>query len=138
MSNIAQSGSNGRIFSDSGDLGFKLLQPTGLALVSVAIVWWLLFYGRIGGENTIVCAFYTASQCDVIASSAELAGYLAYHPFVMWLGLVCLIIGFILPMTGHGPKRETINKVALAWTFVGIPLLWGVMQTLINSMKLFQ
>ncbi len=29
-------------------------------------------------------------------------------------------------------------QLALAWLFVGIPLTWGVVQTLINSMKLFQ
>jgi hypothetical protein len=29
-------------------------------------------------------------------------------------------------------------KVLLAWGFVGIPLAWGVIQTLINAMKLFQ
>jgi hypothetical protein len=28
--------------------------------------------------------------------------------------------------------------LALAWLFVGIPLTWGVVQTLINAMKLFQ
>jgi MFS family permease len=28
--------------------------------------------------------------------------------------------------------------VLLAWTLVGIPLLWGVYQTLLNAMKLFQ
>jgi hypothetical protein len=26
----------------------------------------------------------------------------------------------------------------LAWGFVGIPLLWGVSQTIANAMKLFQ
>jgi hypothetical protein len=29
-------------------------------------------------------------------------------------------------------------KLFLAWGFVGIPLLWGVLQTLSNAMKLFQ
>lgn len=29
-------------------------------------------------------------------------------------------------------------KVALAWIFVGIPLSWGVIQTLINAMQLFK
>jgi hypothetical protein len=29
-------------------------------------------------------------------------------------------------------------KLALAWGFVGIPLAWGVLQTLANAMKLFQ
>ena len=34
------------------------------------------------------------------------------------------------------PAMKT--KVLLAWGFVGIPLAWGVIQTLINAMKLFQ
>ena len=29
-------------------------------------------------------------------------------------------------------------KLFLAWTFVGIPLAWGVVQTLINAIKAFQ
>jgi hypothetical protein len=29
-------------------------------------------------------------------------------------------------------------KLALAWSFVGIPLLAGIAQTLLNAMKLFQ
>jgi hypothetical protein len=29
-------------------------------------------------------------------------------------------------------------KLILAWGFVGIPLTWGVVQTIINAMKLFQ
>jgi hypothetical protein len=28
-------------------------------------------------------------------------------------------------------------QLALAWLFVGIPLTWGVLQTLSNAMKLF-
>ena len=29
-------------------------------------------------------------------------------------------------------------KLILAWGFVGIPLAWGVIQTLANAMRLFQ
>jgi hypothetical protein len=29
-------------------------------------------------------------------------------------------------------------KLLLSWTFVGIPLLWGVTLTLINASKLFR
>jgi hypothetical protein len=29
-------------------------------------------------------------------------------------------------------------KLFLAWTFVGIPLAWGVIQTLLNAIKAFQ
>ena len=35
------------------------------------------------------------------------------------------------------PARPTLQLV-LAWGFVGIPLAWGVLQTLQNAMKLFQ
>ena len=28
-------------------------------------------------------------------------------------------------------------KLVLAWGFVGIPLAWGVIQTLVNALKLF-
>jgi hypothetical protein len=33
---------------------------------------------------------------------------------------------------------NTALQLTLAWLFVGIPLAWGVIQTLINAMKLFQ
>ena len=29
-------------------------------------------------------------------------------------------------------------KIMLAWVFVGIPLTWGVVETGINALKLFQ
>jgi hypothetical protein len=29
-------------------------------------------------------------------------------------------------------------QLVLAWGFVGVPLMWGVLQTLSNAMKLFQ
>jgi hypothetical protein len=35
-------------------------------------------------------------------------------------------------------ERTTPLQLVLAWGFVGIPLLLGVLQTLVNSMKLFQ
>ncbi|MGE0062531.1 MAG: hypothetical protein AB7T86_10675 [Xanthobacteraceae bacterium] len=35
-------------------------------------------------------------------------------------------------------SKTTTLHLVLAWCFVGIPLLAGVTQTLINAMKLFQ
>ncbi|MEP9398687.1 hypothetical protein [Mesorhizobium sp. KR2-14] len=32
----------------------------------------------------------------------------------------------------------TTLELVLAWGFVGIPLLWGVSQTLLDALKLFQ
>jgi hypothetical protein len=33
---------------------------------------------------------------------------------------------------------SNVIKLVLAWGFVGIPLVWGVLQTLSNALKLFQ
>jgi hypothetical protein len=35
-------------------------------------------------------------------------------------------------------SATTPLQLALAWGFVGIPLLWGIYGTLVNAMKLFQ
>jgi hypothetical protein len=29
-------------------------------------------------------------------------------------------------------------KLVVAWGFVGIPLVWGIVQTLVNAIKAFQ
>ena len=39
--------------------------------------------------------------------------------------------GSQLPGTGYAVK------LALAWGFVGIPLVWGIVQTLVNAIKAF-
>ena len=41
-------------------------------------------------------------------------------------------------MTTQNQDGTTAIKLVLAWGFVGIPLALGVLQTLINAMKLFQ
>jgi len=38
--------------------------------------------------------------------------------------------------TNH-PNTTTTLQLVLAWGFVGIPLVAGVLQTLVNSMQLF-
>ena len=43
-------------------------------------------------------------------------------------------------MATEQPENSGGNglKLALAWGFVGIPLAWGVIQTLVNAIKAFQ
>jgi hypothetical protein len=41
-------------------------------------------------------------------------------------------------MPDANQKGTSALELALAWGFVGIPLLWGVTETVINSLKLFQ
>jgi hypothetical protein len=41
-------------------------------------------------------------------------------------------------MASQSPKPTRTVHLILAWGFVGLPLLWGVLQTLRNAMKLFR
>ena len=40
--------------------------------------------------------------------------------------------------TPHATAPGIGIKLVLAWGFVGIPLVWGVVQTLVNAIKAFQ
>jgi hypothetical protein len=40
-------------------------------------------------------------------------------------------------MATAGHKSTTALHLVLAWGFVGIPLCWGVIETIINATKLF-
>ena len=35
-------------------------------------------------------------------------------------------------------KKSSASAILLAWLLVGVPLGWGVYNTVINSMRLFQ
>ena len=41
-------------------------------------------------------------------------------------------------MANEHNQGTTTLQLVLAWGFVGIPLVLGVLQTIINSLKLFQ
>jgi hypothetical protein len=41
-------------------------------------------------------------------------------------------------MTKGASDNANVLKLILAWAFVGIPLVWGIIQTGINAFKLFQ
>jgi hypothetical protein len=41
-------------------------------------------------------------------------------------------------MSSQTPSGTRTLQLILAWGFVGIPLLWGVLQTLHNALKLFR
>jgi hypothetical protein len=41
-------------------------------------------------------------------------------------------------MSNSSPGGTRTLQLVLAWGFVAIPLLWGVLQTLRNALKLFR
>jgi MFS family permease len=111
--------------------GIRLLQPIGMALIAVAIVWWITFYTKAGGVGGAwECLVFTSASCQNAIAQAESAGGLAYRPFLMWIGLALWLAGIVL-----GPRRLEIAP--LAWAAVGIPLLWGIWITVDKALVLF-
>ena len=111
--------------------GIRLLQPIGMALIAVAIVWWITFYTKTGGVGGAwECLVFTSSSCQNAIAQAESAGGLAYRPFLMWIGLALWLAGIVL-----SPRRLEIAP--LAWAAVGIPLLWGIWITVDKALVLF-
>ena len=109
-----------------------LLQPLGLVLIAVALVWWITFYTKVGGiGGAWECLFITTTPCADTISQAELAGTFAYHPFLMWIGVALWVAGIVL-----SPKR--VDTTPLYWSLVGVPLLWGVWITLEKALVLFK
>ena len=41
-------------------------------------------------------------------------------------------------MSDGNTKKSSLAMILAAWVLVGVPLAWGVYNTLLNSMKLFQ
>jgi hypothetical protein len=41
-------------------------------------------------------------------------------------------------MNAATPNGTTTVHLILAWALVAIPLVWGVVETLLNALKLFQ
>jgi hypothetical protein len=41
-------------------------------------------------------------------------------------------------MNAQTTGGTTALHLVMAWVFVGIPLTWGVVETLMNALKLFQ
>ncbi|MHA6642342.1 MFS transporter small subunit [Mesorhizobium sp. A623] len=41
-------------------------------------------------------------------------------------------------MEDNDHRATTPVQLVLAWGFVGIPLVWGVFQTLLNALQLFK
>ena len=41
-------------------------------------------------------------------------------------------------MSGQQPETNVGLKLLAYWLLVGIPLLWGVSQTIANAMKMFR
>jgi MFS family permease len=118
--------------TDEPKAGTRLLQPLGVALLSVAVVWWITYYTKVAGiSGAWECLFITTTPCGQTIDAAELQGYFAYRPVLIWIGLAVWAAGVIL-----SPRR--LDATPLYWALVGMPLLWGIWITVEKALVLFE
>jgi MFS transporter, putative metabolite:H+ symporter len=73
------------------------LKFVGFGLVGLSIVWWIDFYLAAKEIKTgLPCFVYTTSDCSAIIDKTKLVGHLAYQPYLLWIGIVVLVVAFAL------------------------------------------
>jgi MFS family permease len=109
----------------------RMLQRIGMALIGVAIVWWITSYMKAGGFGEAwACLVWITAHCSEVMGQAQAQGLMVYYPFLMWLGLAVWLAGVFL--------SRSIDVAAVAYAAVGIPLLWAVWITIQQALVLFQ
>jgi MFS transporter, putative metabolite:H+ symporter len=85
------------------------LKFIGFGLIGLSIVWWIDFFLAVKEIRTgLPCFVYTTSACSAIDTS-KLIGHLAYQPYLLWIGIIVLVVAFAL-----SSKRSTSTSEAAA------------------------
>jgi hypothetical protein len=91
----------------------RLIRTIGLLFLLVSGAWWLSFFGRVAklaGSPDILgqastCLLYTTAPCAIAYNVAELAGQVAYRPFLTWVGLGLYVVGSFVSVSRRARLR---------------------------------
>jgi len=73
------------------------LKFAGFVTLLVTVAWWLYFYLAAKElSTTFVCLVYSNVRCDTLVAAAQQAGKVGYYPYLTWIGIALIIIGFVM------------------------------------------
>jgi putative MFS transporter len=74
------------------------LRLSGAVLSGLALFWWIYFYVNVLKDpgNSVACLFYKTDQCAAAAAVPAAAGQWIYQPYLLWVGIVLLIVSFFI------------------------------------------
>lgn len=90
----------------------NILLIGGIALVGIAILWWMSFYGSLAMEfgktpsDTLSCLYSSGGPCGFVAGFAQMGGKTPYSPFLFWIGVVAAVIGGVIKATQEPRNRQ--------------------------------
>ena len=86
------------------------LRLSGAVLTGLALFWWIYFYVNVLKDpgNSVACLFYTTDQCATAAAVPAAAGQLIYQPYLLWVGVVLLIVSFFVNGS-RSPASQTAS-----------------------------
>jgi len=78
---------------------FWLKFAGGISLL-LSLSGWLYFYLAAKQiANTLSCFLYTSARCETLVTAAEAAGKFAFKPYLTWIGLALVMVGFVMATT---------------------------------------
>ena len=80
----------------------------GAVVLLVSLSWWLYFYlAAKEVANTLPCLLYTSGRCETLVAAAEAAGKFAFQPYLTWIGIVLIAVGFVMAMMNKPVTKTT-------------------------------
>jgi putative MFS transporter len=88
------------------------LRLSGGVLTGLALFWWIYFYVNVLKDpgNSVGCLFYTTDQCAIAAHVPAAAGQWIYQPYLLWVGVVLLIVSFFV----NGARSPASQRASTA------------------------
>ena len=80
----------------------NILMIGGTSLIAIALLWWGRYYGPISNghlKSALKCIYSTSGMCGVVDYIGGFATEFPYNPTLFWVGVVCLLFGFMLGMS---------------------------------------
>ena len=71
----------------------QLAITAGIILLAVSLVWWQQTFGI--NLDYIKCLALSDGICR-IGGIGKVFGGSGYNPIVFWIGIICLVVGFVL------------------------------------------
>jgi putative MFS transporter len=84
------------------------LRLSGGVATGLALFWWIYFYVNVIKDpgNSVACLFYTTDQCATAANVPAAATQWIYHPYLLWVGIVLLVVSFFVN-GARSPSSQT-------------------------------